>query len=98
MDGAMRVMLATLLSAVALAGSAHAGGGCTTEGYKKLWSGDRVPTPACQANLLGRVARDHGLRISDAQIRRNPAAREKICDAVGRDGRLVYACQIIDRY
>jgi hypothetical protein len=44
------------------------------------------------------VARDHGLRISDSQIRRNLAAREKICDTVGGDGRLVYACRIIDRY
>lgn len=94
----MRILIGILMSTIALAGSAHAGAGCTTEGYKKLWSGDRVPTPACQANLLGRVARDHGLRISNAQIRRDPATRERICDAVGRDGRLVYACQIIHRY
>jgi hypothetical protein len=68
------------------------------EGYRKLRSGDRVPTPACQANLLGRVARDHGIRISDTKIRRDAGVRERICETVGHDGRLAIACQLIDRY
>jgi hypothetical protein len=94
----MRVLLAALASILALASAAQAGGACTTEGYRKLGNGDRVPTPACQAGLIGRVARDHGIRVSDAQIRRHVEVRERICDTVGRDGRLAIACQLIDRY
>lgn len=94
----MRYLLAALALTIALSTAAHADVGCTREGYRKLHSGDRVPTAACQANLLARVARDHGLRISDATIRRNPAARERVCETVGHDGRLVIACQLIDRY
>lgn len=59
----MRLLLAVLASMMVLSAAAHARGACTTEGYRKLWSGDRVPTAACQANLLGRVARDHGLEF-----------------------------------
>lgn len=94
----MRFLLAVLASTMALSAAAHAGPACTREGYLKLRSGDRVPTPACQANLLGRVARDHGIRISDARIRRDAGVRERICETVGHDGRLVIACQLIDRY
>jgi hypothetical protein len=94
----MRFLLAVLASLMALSAAAHAGGACTSEGYRKLWSGDRVPTAACQANLLGRVARDHGLRVSDSKIRRHPEVRERICETVGHDGRLAIACQLIDRY
>lgn len=94
----MRFLLAALASMIALSAAAHADPACTREGYRKLWSGDRVPTAACQANLLGRVARDHGLRIADAKIRRNAGVREKICETVGHDGRLVIACQLIEHY
>jgi len=94
----MRFLLAVLASTMALSAAAHAGGACTAEGYRKLRSGDRVPTPSCQANLLGRVARDHGLRVSDAKILRHASVRERICEALGGDGRLLIACQLIDRY
>jgi hypothetical protein len=57
-----------------------------------------VPTPACQANLLGRVARDHGVRVWDAKIRQSPDVRERICETAGHDGRLAIACQLIGRY
>jgi len=93
----MRYLPAILLSTMALSTAAQAGGGCTTEGYQKLRSGDRVPTRACQAQLLGRVARSHGLRLSDAQILRQPEARKRICDTVGGDGRLAFACQLVER-
>jgi hypothetical protein len=43
------------------------------------------------------VARSHGLRLSDAQILRQPEARKRICDTVGGDGRLAFACQLVDR-
>ncbi len=94
----MRLLLAVLASTIALTAAAHARGVCTSDGYLKLYSGDRVPTPACQAALMGRVARSHGLKVSDAQIRRNPQVRERVCERVGYGGRLVIACQLIDRY
>jgi hypothetical protein len=84
------VVLALVLVAPA---TGHASGrGCTVEGYQVKHNGDRVPTLECQAALLGRVARDHGLKISSAAILRNPALKETVCDAVGSDHRIQIAC------
>ena len=93
----MRLVIA-ILAPTLLATAAQAGTACTSDGYLKLYSGDRVPTPACQAKLMGRVARAHGVRITDATIQRRPEAREKICDELGYDGGLAYACKIRDRW
>jgi hypothetical protein len=88
----MKVVLAVLALTLALPAAGHAGRGCSVEGYQVQYNGDRVPTPRCQAALLGRVARDHGLRISNSQILRNPHLKETICDAVGGDSRIQIAC------
>ena len=93
----MRTSIAIVMSAL-LAAPAYAASSCTSDGYKKLYSGDRVPTPACQAGLMGRVARAHGAKISAATIRRRPEAREQICDTLGFDNRLSYACAIRNRW
>lgn len=93
----MRVTLALLAATIIFAGAGTAQA-CNEDGYKVLHSGDRIPTANCQSRLLGRVARAHKIRVSDSRIRKDPNAREYICDTVGGDPRIQVACALHDYY
>jgi hypothetical protein len=41
--------------------------------------GNWIATPYCNDAELARVARKHGVRVSDAEIRANPARKYEIC-------------------
>lgn len=93
----MRFAAAMLALTMAFAG-ADAAQACNEDGYKVLHSGDRIPTARCQAQLFGRVARSHRIRVSDTRIMKDPAVRDSLCNAIGRDPRIEVACALHDYY
>lgn len=48
------------------------------DGFQKSGSG-WISTPYCNDAELARVARKHGVRVSDAEMRANPARKYEIC-------------------
>ena len=92
----MRVVaiIASMIVFAGTAGVSEAREGCNEEGYKVSHSGDRFPTQACQAQLFGKVARDHRIRVRNARVLKNPAARHELCGMIGYDPRLQVACQL----
>ncbi len=64
---------------------------CTSDGYQ-IVQGTPLSTPYCQDNLLGKVARQYGMRVSDVEIRQNPNTKRYVCRFVGRDIRVQQTC------
>jgi hypothetical protein len=89
----MRVV-AIIASMIIFAGVAEAREGCNEEGYKVTHTGDRIPTQACQAQLFGKVARAHKIRVRSSPVMKNPAARHELCHLIGYDVRLEVACRL----
>jgi len=58
----------------------------------QIVSGSRIATPYCQDKLVAQVAREHGMKVSEAEIRNNPNYKRHICQFVGRDIRIYQAC------
>lgn len=58
----------------------------------QLVGGSWLATPYCQDALLGRVAREHGFRVSDAELRHNPNKKRNVCRFVGKDIRVQETC------
>jgi hypothetical protein len=65
---------------------------CTADGYQVV-QGQLLSTPFCQDNLIGKVARQYGVKVSDAEIRNNPNKKAEVCRFVGADIRIKSACQ-----
>lgn len=49
-------------------------------------------TPYCEDNYLGAVAREYGMRITNAAIRHNPHEKQRACLFVGDDIRVRDIC------
>ena len=61
------------------------------EGFQK--SGEReISTPYCNDNYLAEVARQHGVRVSNEEIRNNPARKDEVCRFIGSDTRISHYC------
>ncbi len=89
-----RVLLAAVVAGAVLATLAQpamAKIGCTRDGFQ-IVQGNPIATPYCQDQLLARVARQYGLRVSDAEVRNNPNTKRRICRFVGRDIRVQPTC------
>jgi len=41
---------------------------------------------------VAKVAREHGVKVSAAEIRNNPNLKRNVCQHVGRDNRIYIAC------
>ncbi len=82
--------LLALPLAFAPAPAAAAGIKCI-DGFQ-IVSGSRIATPYCQDKLVAQVAREHGMKVSEAEIRNNPNYKRHICQFVGRDIRIYQAC------
>jgi hypothetical protein len=61
------------------------------EGYQVV-EGQEISTPYCNDNYVAAVARDRGAKVSDAQVRNNPAKKDEICRWIGGDTRLAGYC------
>lgn len=68
---------------------------CSDDGYQRV-GGSWLSTPFCQDNLVAQVAREHGVRVSDAEIRNNPNRKGEVCRFIGSDNRVRNACSGYD--
>ena len=57
--------------------SAQAGIVCR-DGYQVV-NGQEISTPYCGDNYVAAIARKHGMKVSDAEVRNNPATKDEIC-------------------
>ncbi|MGQ0456206.1 MAG: hypothetical protein ACT4OU_03990 [Hyphomicrobium sp.] len=64
---------------------------CSPDGFQYV-QGNWLSTPYCQDGLVGKVARQYGIRVSDAEIRWNPNRKADVCRFIGRDIRVREAC------
>ncbi|WP_334147001.1 hypothetical protein [Hyphomicrobium sp.] len=87
---ALAALLAVPLLAFAPTPADAAGIKCI-DGFQ-IVSGSRIATPYCQDKLVAQVAREHGMKVSEAEIRNNPNYKRHICQFVGRDIRIYQAC------
>jgi hypothetical protein len=55
-------------------------------------NGREIATPYCRDNTLARVSRAYGRRVSDAEVRNNPALKDELCRNFGSDIRIKSAC------
>ena len=86
----MPKMLFLATSALAVASSANARIVCH-DSYQVV-AGQEISTPYCQDNNLAQVARGYGRRLSDAEVRNNPALKNELCRYLGSDIRVQSAC------
>jgi hypothetical protein len=68
---------------------------CSEDGYQRV-GGSWLSTPYCQDNLVAKVAREYGMRVSDAEVRNNPNRKGDVCRFIGSDNRVRHACQGYD--
>lgn len=58
----------------------------------QIVQGNEISTPYCADNYLARVAREYGVRVSDAAIRNNPNKKSEVCRFIGHDPRVKENC------
>jgi hypothetical protein len=61
------------------------------EGYQVV-NGREISTPFCNDNYVATIARQYGDRVSDAEVRNNPAKKNEICRWIGTDSRIRNYC------
>lgn len=89
----MRILLAALAVPLALLTSppsAEARIKCVNG--NQIVQGTPMATPYCQDELVARVAREHGMKVSGRAVRNNPNVKRDVCRFVGRDIRIQLAC------
>jgi hypothetical protein len=65
------------LQSLALAPSAAAAILCK-DGFQKS-AGNWISTPYCNDAHLAQIARNHGMRVSDAEVRESPSKKDEVC-------------------
>jgi hypothetical protein len=58
----------------------------------QIVNGVPLATPYCQDELVAKVARERGVKVSANEIRNNPNLKRNVCQHVGRDNRIYMAC------
>ncbi len=56
-------------------------------------AGGWIPSPYCEDNLVATVARENGMRWSNAAVRKNPAIKAEACRFAGSDIRINDICE-----
>lgn len=59
-------------------------------------NGQEISTPYCNDGLVGHVAREYGMKVSDETVRNNPATKDEVCRWVGSDIRIQHYCSDVD--
>ena len=58
----------------------------------QLVQGNLISTPYCADNYVAKVAREYGMRVTDAEIRNNPNTKREVCRFIGHDIRVSEHC------
>ncbi len=61
-------------------------------GSYQLVAGQEISTPYCRDKNLAQVARERGMKVTDAEIRNNPNTKESVCRLIGWLNRVSDAC------
>ncbi len=61
-------------------------------------SGQWIVTPYCMDALLGTVARQYGMRVSNRTLRNNSNRKRHVCRLVGQDIRVRDICRQVNPY
>lgn len=61
------------------------------EGFQVV-QGQEISTPYCNDNYVATIARQYGDKVSDAEVRNNPAKKNEICRWIGSDTRIRNYC------
>ncbi len=89
----MREMIAAAGWAVALAaGGARAEARIVCHDGFQVVNGREISTPYCNDNYLAAVARQYGVKATDAGVRNNPSLKDQICRLAGSDIRIKSYC------
>jgi len=86
----VRTTAVVLIASAAFAAPADARIVC--KGEFQVVNGSHISTPYCRDNYLARVAREYGVKVSDAAVRENPNLKREVCRFVGRDTRVFENC------
>jgi hypothetical protein len=63
----------------------------------QIVNGQEISTPYCNDGLVAKVAREHGMKISEEAVRSNPEAKNEVCRWVGSDIRIQNYCADTDQ-
>lgn len=88
--GALFAALALPMAFLAAAQPAEARIKCVNG--NQMVNGVPLATPYCQDELVAKVAREYGIKVSANSIRQNPNLKRNVCQHVGRDNRIYLAC------
>ncbi len=88
----MRFALGTVIIAIAAISTPAAATGITCDRQFQIVNGQKIATPFCADRLLGNVARERGIKVTDAQIRQSDNTKIDLCRRVGIDMRLRVIC------
>jgi hypothetical protein len=80
------------MPAIVLIAAAPAEASIACKNGYQIVNGSPIATPYCQDALVAKVAREHGMKVSDAEVMNNPNTKRYVCQFVGRDNRLTTAC------
>jgi len=84
---------ASAIAVIAASAISHpASAAIRCDGNFQITSQGPIATPFCEDNHLAIVAREHGMRYSASQIRRNVGIKEQVCRVVGHDIRVKNTC------
>jgi hypothetical protein len=84
-----RTTIAIVVSGLVCSGS-EAGILCR-DGYQVV-AGREISTPYCNDNYVASIARKHGVKVTDAEVRNNPARKSEVCRFVGNDIEIQHYC------
>jgi hypothetical protein len=65
------------------------------EGFQ-VSGGREISTPYCNDNYVAEVARKHGFKVSNEEVRNNPARKDEVCRFIGSDPRISNYCNTDD--
>ena len=61
-------------------------------GEYQVVEGQEIETPYCGDNHVAAIARDHGMKVSNANVRNDAATKDEICHWLRGDARVRPEC------
>lgn len=75
----MKIIIAAIAMIAATAAEARI---VCRDGYQVV-QGREISTPYCNDNYVAQIARKHGFKVSDPEIRNNPGKKNEVCRFIG---------------
>ena len=88
--GSSATLAVTAFLAIAAASPAAARIEC--RGNFQITKYGPIATPYCEEEQIARVARSYGMRVTGAEVHRNPLKKVYLCQTIGGDSRLRGSC------